>query len=113
MPSGFCPEIVYACSLKTFRPWRGEPGGTLLLRTSPFPRVCGPVRLSVRVALCGDRGAPRRLTLRPLQADEEGLLTVTLPKRPARALLAIRLCVGPFAGPKRMVLVGAAMDNEQ
>lgn len=111
MSLGFCPEIVYACSLTTFRPWRGEPGALLLLRTTPFPRTCGPVRLSVRVALCGDRRAPKRFTLRPEQVDEEGLILVRLPKRPTRALLAIRLCVGPFAGPKRMVLVSGGASG--
>ena len=83
MSFGFCPEIVYACSLTTFRPWRGEPGALLLLRTTPFPRTCGPVRLSVRVALCGDR----------------------------RAQVAVKHRVGPFAGPKRMVLVSGGTSG--
>lgn len=110
----FRPEIVYACSPETCRPWHGEPGGELLLRTSPLPRTGGAVRVSVRVELCGERPVRRRFTLRPSQVCEDGWLTVRLPKAPRRALLALRLCVGATAGPAKRVLVapGAASRHE-
>ena len=101
----FCPEIVYACSPETCRPWHGAPGGELLLRTSPLPRAGGAVRVSVRVELCGERPVRRRFTLRPCQVSEVGWLIVRLPKTPRRALLALRLCVGATAGPAKRVLV--------
>lgn len=101
----FRPEIVYACSPETCRPWRGAPGGDLLLRTSPLPRAGGAVRVSVRVALCGERAVRRRFTLRPSQVCEDGWLMVRLPKAPRRALLELRLCLGPIAGPAKRVLV--------
>lgn len=105
MFSRFRQEIVYACSLETCRPWHAEPGGALLLRTSPLPRRGGTVRVSVRIVLCGERHTPRRLTLKPTQVCEEGWLIVRLPKAPTHALITLRLCRGATAGPAKHVLV--------
>lgn len=95
------PIIHLALSLRGGRFWRGEPGGTLLLRTTPLPRGKGPVRVAVRTLLGAHHG---RWTLTPLQVDEEGLVLVRLPQTP-RALVALRLCVGDRAGPPRAVLI--------
>ena len=98
-----------AYSVRQGRFWRGEPGELLLLRTDPLPRAAPPPRLSLRPLPLGPKAkgpAPRRWTLRPEEADEEGLLLLRLPPTLPRGLYRLRLLLGPRASAPRLLLVG-------
>ncbi len=97
-------EIDYAFSLRTGRFWRCEAGGVLAVRTGPWARGTRRVRVCARVRVGRPAGA-RRLTLRPEQVDEEGLLFVRLPEAWAGCLAAIRVWADGRVGGPRMVYV--------
>lgn len=96
-------RIVCALGVRRGTFWRCGAGEPLLLRTGPWPRGVGPVRVSVRVAF--GQGQGRRLALKPAEVDEEGLVLVRLPRDLAPALLSVRLCVGGLAGPAALITV--------
>ena len=116
-------QLHCAYSVRQGRFWRGEPGELLLLRTDPLPRAAPPPRLSLRPLPLGPKAkgpAPRRWTLRPEEADEEGLLLLRLPptldeegllllRLPPtlpRGLYRLRLLLGPRASAPRLLIVG-------
>lgn len=102
-------QLHCAYSVRQGRFWRGEPGELLLLRTDPLPRAAPPPRLSLRPLPLGPKAkgpAPRRWTLRPEEADEEGLLLLRLPPTLPRGLYHARLLLGPRASAPRLLIVG-------
>ncbi len=96
------PEIVYGGSVQSCRAWGGAPGELVLLRTSPLPRGCESVRVLLRVALCADRVVRKRLTLHPIHLEEDGLVTIRLPRPFPHALVDLRLCVDGVCSAPRM-----------
>ncbi len=88
------PHLIYAYAVRSSYFWRGVPGELTLARTEPFQRAQGRIRVVAEplVQMGGKRGGT--WVLRPLEVNEEGWLTLRLPRQMARGLYLWRLCVG-------------------
>ncbi len=88
------PHLIYVYAVGSGHFWRGAPGELTLVRADPFRRGLGGIRVVAQSVVRMDGARPRTWTLRPQEVNEEGWLTVRLPKQMPRGLYLWRIRVG-------------------